>query len=155
LPSNGAWQTYFVVDAGEAFRAIMYRLLALTALGGWVTVLLVRRKRHAQWSLVEVTATFLLWALISGVTWNHHMVILLFVMAVLFVELSRPSTDRWLLGTASAMLLVGSVGRDVLGSFLYDQLQQLHLMRIGLVVAFVWSLVALGRPIPGKVNSGS
>ena len=156
VPASGTFQVpYYAVDAGEAVRAAVYRLLALAALGGWAAVLVVRWRRDTEWSLVEVTATFLLSALISGVTWHHHLVALLFVVAVLLVELGRQSTDRWLLGTASVMLLVGSVGRDVLGSLLYDQLQQLHLLRIGLVVAFVWSLVALGRPTPDEVVSGS
>jgi len=156
VPANGSFQApYFAVDAGAMAQAAAYRILALAALGGWAAVLVVRWRRDMEWSLVEVTATFLLSALISGVTWHHHLVVLLFVVAVLLVELGRQSTDRWLLGTASVMLLVGSVGRDVLGSFLYDQLQQLHLLRIGLVVAFVWSLVALGRPTPDEVISGS
>ena len=156
VPANGTFQVpYFVVDAGAAVRAAVYRFLALAALGGWAAVLVLRWRRHTEWSLVEVTATFLLSTLISGVTWHHQLVVLLFVVAVLLVELGRQSTDRWLLGTASVMLLVGSVGRDVLGSFVYDQLQQLHLLRIGLVVAFVWSLVTLGRPRPDEVISGS
>jgi hypothetical protein len=42
-------------------------------------------------------------------------------------------------------LLVASLGRDVVGSFFYSQMQQLHLMRIGLVLAFVWTLMSLGQ----------
>jgi alpha-1,2-mannosyltransferase len=146
VPANGSWQMpYFVVDAGEALQAIVYRISALTALGSWVTVLLLRRKRNAKWSLVEVTATFLLAALISGVTWNHHLVVLLFVMAVLVVELGRKTNGRWLLVLSTALLLVASLGRDVVGSFFYSQMQQLHLMRIGLVLAFVWTLMSLGQ----------
>ncbi len=146
VPAFGSWQApYFMVDAGEAVRAIVYRILALTALGGWVTVLLLRRKRNERWSLVEVTATFLLAALVSGVTWHHHLVTLLFVMAVLVVELGRQATGRWLLALSVALLVTGSVGRDVVGSFFHSQMQQFHLMRIGLVLAFVWTLISLGR----------
>ena len=124
---------------------MVYRILALTALGGWVTVLLLRRKRNERWSLVEVTATLLLAALGSGVTWHHHLLTLLFVMAVLVVELGRQATDRWLLALSVAVLVTGSVGRDVVGSFFHSQMQQFHLMRIGLVLAFVWTLISLGR----------
>jgi alpha-1,2-mannosyltransferase len=146
LPANGTWQApYFVVDAGETIRAIVYRILTLTALGGWVTVLLLRRKRNEPWSLVEVTATFLLAAMVSGVTWNHHLVTLLFVMAVLVVELGRQASGRWLLVLSTALLVTGSVGRDVVGSFLYGQMQHFHVMRIGLVMAFVWTLISLGQ----------
>lgn len=122
-----------------------YRIMALTALGGWVTVLLLRRKRNGRWSLVEVAATFLLAALVSGVTWNHHLVTLLFVLAVLVVGLGRQATGRWLLALSVALLVTGSVGRDVVGSFFYSQMQQFHLMRIGLVLGFVWTLISLGR----------
>jgi hypothetical protein len=94
---------------------------------------------------VEVTATFLLAALVSGVTWNHHLVTLLFVMAVLVVELGRQPTGRWLLALSTALLVTGSVGRDVVGSFFYDQMQYFHVMRIGLVMAFVWTLISLAQ----------
>ncbi len=134
-----------MVDAGESIRAIVYKILALAALGGWATVLLLRRKRNERWSLVEVTATFLLAALVSGVTWNHHLVTLLFVMAVLVVELGRQPTGRWLLALSTALLVTGSVGRDVVGSFFYDQMQYFHVMRIGLVMAFVWTLISLAQ----------
>lgn len=146
VPTNGTWQApYFVVDAGESIRAIVYKILALAALGGWATVLLLRRKRNERWSLVEVTATFLLAALVSGVTWNHHLVTLLFVMAVLVVELGRQPTGRWLLALSTALLVTGSVGRDVVGSFFYDQMQYFHVMRIGLAMAFVWTLISLAQ----------
>jgi len=146
VPTNGTWQApYFVVDAGESIRAIVYKILALAALGGWATVLLLRRKRNERWSLVEVTATFLLAALVSGVTWNHHLVTLLFVMAVLVVELGRQPNGRWLLALSTALLVTGSVGRDVVGSFFYDQMQYFHVMRIGLVMAFVWTLISLAQ----------
>jgi hypothetical protein len=146
VPTNGTWQApYFVVDAGESIRAIVYKILALAALSGWATVLLLRRKRNERWSLVEVTATFLLAALVSGVTWSHHLVTLLFVMAVLVVELGRQPTGRWLLALSTALLVTGSVGRDVVGSFFYDQMQYFHVMRIGLVMAFVWTLISLAQ----------
>ncbi len=160
VASIGTFQTpYYLVETSATVPAVLYRVAALIVLAAWLAMVMMRRRRGAELSLLEVVAIFLLGALLSGVTWHHHLVILLLVLAVLFIEVAgRRGAIRWGLGIPLVLLTVASLGRDLVGWGAFDAIRKLHVMRLGLVGAFLGVLLALmARSSDGAaaISSGS
>jgi len=128
---------------GAAAARTVYQVLAVIVGMGYLTSMALLRYRRQPLSPFEVSGTFLAALLLSGVTWNHHLVALLFVFATFFICPWRQLPGRWrsMVLAAYALIIVhGLAGRDTLGSKLHDLLAGYRTLSWSLVYLFVLCL---------------
>jgi hypothetical protein len=145
-----------ILAGGEAVARTVYQALAVILGTGYLASLALLRRRRMGITPFEVSATFLVAALLSGVTWHHHLVSLLFVLASLLACPWKQLPDRWrpaMLVAYLLMILNGVAGRDTIGSGLYDLLvghliltwTLLYLLVLCLTLPWV---APAGKPVP-------
>lgn len=109
---------YRWLPLSERTSALVRNLVTLTILGVLGMSWLVLRRKNLPMSVYEVSAVFLAWHLVSGITWKSHLVSFLFVFTVFVATplAGLRTGPRRLMRAALALILVTSfIGRDIVG----------------------------------------
>jgi hypothetical protein len=141
---------YAYLSSLVAAAPLLYHILALVVLAGFLVHLIRLRNAHQPVGALEISSVFLTSHLLSGITFKAHLVTLLFVFYAFFTldptRIGR--ARRWALGLAWSGIVVIGLGRDLIGSRLHHYLAGYSL--------FVWVMLllfGLSLAWSGKVRS--
>jgi len=126
---------------GEPMARSLYQAAAVVLGSAYLITLVALRSRSKPVTAFELSAGFLVGLLLSGVTWNHHLVALLFVTATFFRCPWRGLPSRWrpaILVAYGLMIVQGLAGRDIAGSTLHDAL--IGYMTLGWTMLYLFVL---------------
>jgi len=146
-PAGGvnAW-----LPGGAVAARWVYRISAMTVVATWLWMTIRLARRGQAWNAYEFAATALAALLLSGVTWTHHLVSLLFVLTVLFAipiaGLRGPR--KTLLRATWVLAVVAGVGRDALGAAVYDAIRAYRIVTVFLILGFVTMVLFALEPPP-------
>jgi hypothetical protein len=136
--------------AATALRNGLALLVLATLVATWVTA----ARRQASVTAWELSAGFLAWHLVSGITWKSHLVTYLFLIAVFLAAPFRhwPPLGRWAMGTAVFLLAVTAfIGRDIVGRTAHYYIGGWSILTWMMLLMFAlaaWRSVAQQEPAP-------
>lgn len=115
---------YTYLPSLQASAPLLYRVTAVAVLGAFLVHVIRLRATRRPVGALEISSVFLVSHLLSGITWKAHLVTLLFVFYAFFSldAGAMPRSGRLLLALAWVAIGIIGLGRDLVGSQVYDSL---------------------------------
>ena len=140
---------YRLVQASPAATLLAYRIAAAAIGLAFVLQLVVLRWRGAPVTVFDWSNAFLVGALLSGITWKAHLVILLFVYCA-FLSIPLKDLAAGLRGFVYACIVLmagtGLAGRDIVGNAMHHWIGGYSLLTWTMVLLFAVSIALSWRP---------
>jgi hypothetical protein len=148
---NAVHMTYMYLPLPEDTAQLIYRALWVTVLLLFLTKLAALRIRGSPASSLELSMVFLASLLLSPITFDAHLVALLFVFcAFLSYPLGTISRVEYLPAAVllTGMVITGLSGRDLVGDNAFLSIRGYSLITWTMLLLFLATLVLVGRKSP-------
>lgn len=118
---NGDKYHYIITILPTSTINLIYKSLIILLLIAFVIILLCRRFTKTTPSLYEISFILLFTHLVSGITWEYHLVSLLFVIAVIALSyFNTTNKNKWIFYIIGFLLFFNLIiGGDTVGYYLY------------------------------------
>jgi hypothetical protein len=122
---------------------LIYKTVFSLTCTAFAAYLLFLRRKNFKISTLEISAVFLAWHLLSGITWKPHLVSLLFVF-LSFLAIDRNNLTKSsrivLHGVTGAIIICGMTGRDLIGSAAYDLINGFNILAWSMLLMFLCAI---------------
>ncbi|MHB8260843.1 MAG: glycosyltransferase 87 family protein [Bacteroidia bacterium] len=118
---DGDTYHYIITILSTSTIMILYKSILIFSFIAFLLLLIYSRFVAKSISLLEIGFTLLFTHLLSGITWEYHLVTLFFIIPILFLNfLTASATYKWLYYILGAFLIFNSIiGADTVGFYLY------------------------------------
>jgi hypothetical protein len=119
--ADGDKYGYIIHIVPAATISILYKSIVILLLLSFAGMLIYSRIKKAAISLFEISFILLFTHLISGITWEYHLVSLFFVISVMASDyFNTKSKNKWLFYVLGFLLFFNLIiGGDTVGYYLY------------------------------------
>jgi glycosyl transferase family 87 len=118
---DGETYHYIITLLNPITINLIYKSIIVLSLIAFVVMIVYSRLIAKQISLLELGFILMFTHLLSGITWEYHLVTLFFVIPLLYLNfINAKPTSKWLYYALGIFLLFNSiVGADTVGYYLY------------------------------------
>jgi len=119
-PDGDKYQ-YIISTLDSSVIMLIYKCIIIFSFLSFLLLLIYSRFVNKTISLLEIGFTLMFTHLLSGITWEYHLVTLFFVIPLLFLNfLNTSPTYKWLYYILGVFLIFNSIiGADTVGFYLY------------------------------------